>query len=275
MGGDRDGNSFVTPQVTMEVVVTQRLQAAKLIVNEIVSLYKELAICKGFSHELVLLAGAVEESFDVRELYRRVLGHLRARLMATVRWCEQQLDLRFHSLHLSTLHVDTPSSGVAFISAASTIDAPRNANTNANTFEFTVPAAVDLWDSADEVLNVASAARLMGEATDIFTDAAPLLRILKVMHASLSRSGYKDVADGKLVDLIRRVAAFGLTLAPLDIRQASAHPQCCGFCAAIHCLVFLYAVRCIRLIFVLVAVAVAGVVNFFFNSSGRRRASDT
>jgi phosphoenolpyruvate carboxylase len=41
------------------------------------------------------------------------------------------------------------------------------------------------------------------------------------MHHSLSSGGYADVADGLLVDLIRRVATFGLTLVPLDLRQES------------------------------------------------------
>lgn len=44
---------------------------------------------------------------------------------------------------------------------------------------------------------------------------------LEVMHESLVASGYEEIADGDLVDLIRRVAAFGLQLAPLDLRQES------------------------------------------------------
>jgi len=47
--------------------------------------------------------------------------------------------------------------------------------------------------------------------------AAPL----RVMHASLVACGYEELADGALIDTIRRVGAFGLQLAPLDLRQES------------------------------------------------------
>jgi phosphoenolpyruvate carboxylase len=49
MGGDRDGNPNVTPKVTHEVAITQRLQAAKLILHDIDKLYSQLAVCKGES----------------------------------------------------------------------------------------------------------------------------------------------------------------------------------------------------------------------------------
>ena len=52
-------------------------------------------------------------------------------------------------------------------------------------------------------------------------DAAELTQMLTTMHESLVFGGYADVADGYLVDLIRRVATFGLTLVPLDLRQES------------------------------------------------------
>jgi len=44
---------------------------------------------------------------------------------------------------------------------------------------------------------------------------------LEAMHESLVACGYEELADGGLVDLIRRVAAFGMQLAPLDLRQES------------------------------------------------------
>jgi len=57
--------------------------------------------------------------------------------------------------------------------------------------------------------------------------AAPLFEVqdlagpLQVMHASLVACGYEELADGLLVDIIRRVGAFGLQFAPLDLRQES------------------------------------------------------
>ena len=43
----RDGNPNVTPKVTYEVAITQRLRAAKLILNDVDTLYAQLAVCKG------------------------------------------------------------------------------------------------------------------------------------------------------------------------------------------------------------------------------------
>ena len=48
--------------------------------------------------------------------------------------------------------------------------------------------------------------------------AAPLL----LCHRSLVATGNALIARGRLTDVLRRVAAFGLTLAPLDLRQESA-----------------------------------------------------
>ena len=47
------------------------------------------------------------------------------------------------------------------------------------------------------------------------TFAAPLL----LCHRSLVATGNGLIAAGRLTDILRRVAAFGLTLAPLDVRQ--------------------------------------------------------
>lgn len=48
-----------------------------------------------------------------------------------------------------------------------------------------------------------------------------LMEPLLMMHRSLMETGNQDLADGRLSDIIRRVAAFGLTLIPMDIRQES------------------------------------------------------
>ena len=53
---------------------------------------------------------------------------------------------------------------------------------------------------------------------DVAEFAAPLL----LCHRSLVATGNALIAAGRLTDILRRVAAFGLTLAPLDLRQESA-----------------------------------------------------
>lgn len=67
-------------------------------------------------------------------------------------------------------------------------------------------APPDLWDDKD--------------AQPIF-DGRELKNALMIMYDSLVKTGFEDVADGKLKDAIRRFEAFGLTLTPLDIREES------------------------------------------------------
>jgi phosphoenolpyruvate carboxylase len=58
--------------------------------------------------------------------------------------------------------------------------------------------------------------------------AAPLL----ACHRSLVATGNDLIAAGRLTDILRRIAAFGLTLAPLDLRQdASRHTEAIAWIA--------------------------------------------
>jgi phosphoenolpyruvate carboxylase len=52
-----------------------------------------------------------------------------------------------------------------------------------------------------------------------YESAADLLKPLLLCYRSLVETGQQIVADGRLTDVIRRVAAFGLTLVRLDLRQ--------------------------------------------------------
>ena len=166
MGGDRDGNPNVTPQVTHEVATMQRMQAARLLLADLDKLYSEIAICKGFSSEMLDLAREVKNSADKRELYRRVIGHLRLRLHATIEWCAAELN--------------GPGLGRSLV--------PDGENENTP---------------------------IMGHPSSPLFDQKDIFIPLKIMHESLCEGGYSDVADGYLVDVIRRVATFGLTLVPL------------------------------------------------------------
>ena len=60
--------------------------------------------------------------------------------------------------------------------------------------------------------------------------AAPLL----LCHRSLVATGNGLIAAGRLTDILRRVAAFGLTLAPLDLRQdAARHTEAIAWIAEV------------------------------------------
>ncbi len=53
----------------------------------------------------------------------------------------------------------------------------------------------------------------------IYRNDEELLAPLQMLHRSLLECGMREIADGSLLDCLRRVACFGLTLQKLDIRQ--------------------------------------------------------
>lgn len=146
MGGDRDGNPNVTPDVTREVVLLSRWMAADLFHREIDSLRRELSmeVC---SDELRAVVG------DVREPYRELLRGVRATLAATREHIEM---------------------------------------------------------------------RLSGHQPDerpIYVSSSELREPLELIDRSLRATGMARVADGQLLDIVRRLACFGLGFMRLDLRQ--------------------------------------------------------
>jgi len=112
-GGDRDGNPFVTPQVTREVVAINRYRAAVLYLSEIEHLLFDLSVHYG-SEELMKYNAALKEAENAktkevgygkanlkykefwnhvppREPYRVLLSHMRDRMTATRDHCEALL----------------------------------------------------------------------------------------------------------------------------------------------------------------------------------------
>ena len=173
IGGDRDGNPNVTPEVTTEVVCSQRLRAAKLFLDEFNALYNELAISTRFSPEMEALAATITDSHDNLEKYRRVCGHMRKRLIKTIKDCEAELERLTNKDSIAACEV----------------------------------GAVSQLSGWQKVRPIRTSEDLM----------EPLL----CMYNSLTATGYDEVANGRLVDVIRRVSAFGTTLVRLDIREES------------------------------------------------------
>lgn len=155
MGGDRDGNPNVTPEVTLEVSMLSRWLAATLFKADIAELKSQLSV-ENCSEELRTAAAGKKEP------YREVLKVLENRLVATAEWAESFL------LEKSKINRDVRAQGVAPLKSSR-----------------------DLLD--------------------------PLL----MLHRSLVQTALPSLADGALIDTIRRVAVFGLSLLPLDIRQES------------------------------------------------------
>lgn len=148
IGGDRDGNPNVTPDVTRRACLLARWQAADLYLAEINELRDELSMSCA-SAELREATG------NAREPYRELLRGVRTRLLATRDWTEAAL----------REDVSPPS--------------------------------------------------------DVYLEAAALAEPLRLCHRSLVATGDEVIANGRLADLLRRVATFGVTLARLDIRQES------------------------------------------------------
>src|SRR4029077_1340911 len=55
-----------------------------------------------------------------------------------------------------------------------------------------------------------------------YESIAELIEPLMLCYRSLVETGQQIIADGRLADLLRRAATFGLTLVRLDVRQHSA-----------------------------------------------------
>lgn len=148
MGGDRDGNPFVTHHVTELVLTLAKRRAAKLFARDITQLQVELSMTK-CSADLRARAG------DSQEPYRAVLRPLVRQLKATKNGMDRQLKGEY---------VDTSQ-----------------------------------WIRTRE----------------------ELLEPLLLCYRSLLECGMHTIAQGMILDTIRRAYCFGIHLLRLDIRQDS------------------------------------------------------
>ncbi|KAF0902893.1 hypothetical protein E2562_019833 [Oryza meyeriana var. granulata] len=170
MGGDRDGNPRVTPEVTRDVCLLARMMATNLYFSQIEDLMFELSMWR-CNDELRVRADELHRAsrkdakhyiefwkqISPTEPYRVILGYVRDKLYYT----------RERSRHLLT-------SGFSDIPEDST-----------------------------------------------FTNVEQFLEPLELCYRSLCASGDKTIADGSLLDFLRQVSTFGLSLVKLDIRQES------------------------------------------------------
>ena len=150
MGGDRDGNPFVTAQTTRKVLNMNRWKAAELFLEDLKFLADELSV--------IHCTPEFREKYgDHLEPYRVVAKELRAKLIKTVTYYGELLEGRATSISL------------------------------------------------DEIL----------------TKDEQLWEPLYDCYQSLHQCGMRIIANGALLDTLRRVRCFGLGLSRLDIRQES------------------------------------------------------
>jgi phosphoenolpyruvate carboxylase len=165
IGGDRDGNPSITPDVTRQATWLARWQAADLYLRDIVALRSELSLSAEYaSDELLARVGAA------REPYRVLLAEVRDRLEATRAFAETSLD------------------------------------------DAKAPAPV----------------------VPPYLSAADLAEPLELCVRSLETTGNEAIAAGRLSDILRRIATFGVTLARLDLRQeAGRHAEAIDWIARV------------------------------------------
>ena len=150
MGGDRDGNPFVTSEVTRKVFYMNRWKAAELFLNDISDLAEELSV--------VNCTPEFREKYgDHIEPYRVVIKGLRSKLQNTLTYFGELIE-----------------------------DKPVTINKEDVLFN-----DEELWE--------------------------PLFDCYQSLHAC----GMRIIANGGLLDCLRRIRCFGLSLSRLDIRQES------------------------------------------------------
>jgi len=148
MGGDRDGNPFVTARVTQEVLDRNRHTAARLYLKDIVVLVNDLSVEEANAELL-------EYTNNSLEPYRDVLKDLRLKLRNTVDYLNARLEGHSPEVDLSSI----------------------------------------IWHESD------------------------LKEPLLMLYRSLTDSGMSLIANGLLLDILRRIACFGIHMLRLDIRQ--------------------------------------------------------
>ena len=146
MGGDRDGNPFVTAKVTQEVLLTSRWMAVSLYLKDVKQLTEELSM-GNCDDKLRAEVG------DADEPYRVILRKLRVELKETL------------------------------TSLSATLQNQKS------------------------------------DAQDIITRTEQLKKPLELCYQSLKACGMHSIANGLILDILRRVACFGINLVKLDIRQ--------------------------------------------------------
>ncbi|GJP55796.1 hypothetical protein CLOM_g14782 [Closterium sp. NIES-68] len=79
-----------------------------------------------------------------------------------------------------------------------------------------------LWNTRDHIQHLMARGHSEFSPQDIYTDPEQLMEPLELCYKSLCSVGDAAIADSKLLDMLRQVACFGLSLVRLDIRQEGA-----------------------------------------------------
>ena len=182
MGGDRDGNPFVTHQVTRRIVYLSMMRAAKLYYQDVEELLWTLSVHADASEELLQwlsdnAGGVTSENIELTDREGR--------------------QSRFWDFYRSEQTQEEPYRKVLVIVR--------------EMLERTIQISEALSNGKPEP-NVKGS---------WFKTTDELALPFKLMYESLSLTGNKMLARGKLMAVIRRLNTFGLHLIRLDVRQES------------------------------------------------------
>jgi phosphoenolpyruvate carboxylase len=192
MGGDRDGNPFVTPAITRDVVLIARLAAANLLYDQVQRLMFDLSLWR-CNESLLLYAREMSRSEQSLDELIAAEGKRRNYQDFWLPAMPEQEPYRVILQRLRDRLYDTREVLVRCLAEPSinTLDALQAAN--------------------------------------CYVEKEDLLEPLKIMYESLMEVGDEYVANDRLLDLIRQVQIFGLCLVTLDIRQESTrHAEAMG-----------------------------------------------
>eukprot|EP00271_Cylindrocystis_brebissonii_P023319 TRINITY_DN9635_c0_g1_i1.p1 TRINITY_DN9635_c0_g1~~TRINITY_DN9635_c0_g1_i1.p1 ORF type:complete len:988 (-),score=306.83 TRINITY_DN9635_c0_g1_i1:1321-4284(-) len=78
-----------------------------------------------------------------------------------------------------------------------------------------------LWSTRERAQQLLTAGKSKIPLTDVLTSSEQLMEPLELCYRSLCETGDAAIADGTLLDFLRQVSCFGLSLAKLDVRQES------------------------------------------------------
>jgi phosphoenolpyruvate carboxylase len=216
IGGDRDGNPNITADVTRRACLLGRWMGADLYAREVDRLRAELSMNR-CDPELRARVG------NAWEPYRALLRDVRDRLRATRAWTEARLAGLPAGAPLTT-----PPGAPLAAPAGAPLTAPPGAPTSRPSdgpmAGPSQPGASQPGPSRAGPSQAGPSQAGRFRAGRLLLDPAELRDALALCDRSLRACGDGVLADGRLADLLRRVDAFGLTLARLDARQeASRH----------------------------------------------------
>ncbi|KQW93479.1 phosphoenolpyruvate carboxylase [Massilia sp. Root418] len=203
IGGDRDGNPFVTASVLRATLARQADVALEHYLAELHKLASQLSLAQtmtGCSEQLRQLADASPDHSPHRvdEPYRRAIYGIHNRLAAN----REQLT----AAAAATRAAATGPAATAGAAAGQGAAARSRA------------AVATIWPAAAAAGYAPSAP---GAGAQPYLSAQELLADLETVHESLVAHGSAVLARGRLRQLRRAVKVFGFSLAPIDLRQNS------------------------------------------------------